>query len=85
MKKFRYVEKGLTVEANNVNEFIREMVNKGFNVKNVITEKEAECPNPIYDFSWKVGCPEFENVCGPMNDNGTMRYESWECYEALSR
>jgi hypothetical protein len=84
MKKFIYVSKEFAVEAECVNEFIRKMVNRGFNVKNVVSEKEAESPNPIYDFSWKVGCPEFGNVCGPMKDGEKIRYESWEVYETLS-
>jgi len=57
----------------------------GYSLKKIMDETDTYSENPIFDFSWKYGQPVFSNVCGPMKDGNTMRYESWEVNDLLSR
>lgn len=85
MKTYKFVSSTEAITADTPEEFISKMTAAGFEVKKVFTEADTKSPNPIYDFSWMIGCPDFKGILGPMNDMGTMRYETQEVYDTLSR
>jgi hypothetical protein len=70
-------------KTTNVSKFIKNMESHGHPLIKIYTadDEEVKSQNPIFDFSWMIGLPEFKGLNGPMGDPTTKEkiyYETWK-------